>query len=229
MSLARSALDVVSGRRRASWEAFALLKLGDAELALGRHSAAHETFARAHTVALEIDDTIQHDAAAGLARVALAEGNGAAALQAMQPVLDHIAGGGTLEGTDARMIEWTMHRVLAQAHHPRAGEWLARARDALQAQAERLRTPELRHGFLNNIPHHREIVAAWASRMNTQGSQAVDEVASQILRQQGLANHRHRTRYRERSSASIRVSETSLECRYCLQRCPRRKSKALNY
>jgi len=94
--------------------------------------------------------------------VALAEGSGAAGLQAMQPILDHIEGGGTLEGTEARMIEWTMHRVLAQADHPRAGEWLARAHDALQAQAERLATPELRHGFLNNIPHHREIMAAWA-------------------------------------------------------------------
>ena len=161
LSLARSALDVVMAAKARSWEAFALLKLGDAELALGRHSAAHEAFARAQAVALEIDDTLKHDAAAGLARVALAEGNGAAALQAMQPVLDHIEGGGTLEGTEARMIEWTMHRVLAQANDPRAGEWLARARDALQAQAERLATPELRHGFLNNIPHHREIVAAW--------------------------------------------------------------------
>ena len=162
LSLARSALDLVVAAKARSWEAFALLRLGDAELALGRHSAAHEAFARARAMALEIDDSLQHDAAAGLARVALAEGNGAAALHAMQPVLDHVAGGGTLEGTEARMIEWTMHRVLAQAHDPRAGEWLARAHDALQAQAERLPTPALRHGFLNNIPHHREIMAAWA-------------------------------------------------------------------
>jgi hypothetical protein len=146
-----------------SWEAFALLRLGDAELALGRRYAAHEAFARARAVALEIDDTLQHDAAAGLARVALAEGNGVAALQAMQSVLDHIAGGGTLQGTEARMIEWTMHRVLARAHDPRAGEWLARAHDALQAQAERLPTSVLRQEFLTNIPYHREIMAAWGT------------------------------------------------------------------
>ena len=162
LSLARSAVDVATAAKARSWEVFALLRLGDAELGLGRLSEAHEAFARAQGIALEIDDTLKHDAAAGLARVALAEGSGAAGLQAMQPILDHIEGGGTLEGTEARMIEWTMHRVLAQADHPRAGEWLARAHDALQAQAERLATPELRHGFLNNIPHHREIMAAWA-------------------------------------------------------------------
>ena len=130
-------------------------------------------------MALAIEGPAQHEAAAGLARVALAQGDEAAALRAVQAVLDHVGNGGTLGGTDARLIEWTLHRVLAQAHDPRAAEWLARAHDALQAHAVRLSEAALRHGFLNNIPHHREIVAAWARRMNTQGSQAVGEVASQ--------------------------------------------------
>ena len=165
LSLAQSALDIVAATQARSWEAFALLRLGDAELALGRHSPAREAFARARALAVEIDDTLQHDASSGLARVALAQGDVAAALLAMQTVLDHLATGGTLEGTDARMIEWTMYRVLALARDPRACEWLARAHDALQAQTKKFSTPALQQGFLNNIPHHREIVATWARRM----------------------------------------------------------------
>jgi hypothetical protein len=70
--------------------------------------------------------------------------------------------------------------VLARAHDPRAAEWLARAHNALQAHAANLLEPALRYGFLNNIPHHREIVAAWAKRMDAQSSQAASEVENQI-------------------------------------------------
>ena len=180
LSLARLALDLSVAVRARSWEANALLTLGDAELALGRHSPAHEAFEQARSVALAIEDVAQHDAAAGLARVALAQGDEAAALHAVQAVLHHVGNGGTLEGTNTRLIEWTLHRVLARAHDPRAAEWLARAHNALQAHAAKLLEPALRYGFLNNIPHHREIVAAWAKRMDAQSSQAASEVENQI-------------------------------------------------
>ena len=72
-----------------------------------------------------------------------------------------------LEGVEfPRLVEWTCHRVLASAGDrgdPRAAEWLARAHDALQAQAATIADAALRQGFLCNIPVHREIVAAWAN------------------------------------------------------------------
>jgi hypothetical protein len=34
----------------------------------------------------------------------------------------------------------------------------------LQSLAARLGKAQARHGFLNLVPHHREIVRAWASR-----------------------------------------------------------------
>jgi hypothetical protein len=67
---------------------------------------------------------------------------------------------------DPRLIELTVHQALARADDPRAAEWLTRAHSALMAQADAINrhSPDatLRQGFLHHIPHHREIVAAWA-------------------------------------------------------------------
>ena len=184
LALARQALDIAVAAQARGIEVLAALCLGDAELALGRSAAARRAYAQARERALEIDSARQHDASAGLARVALAE-RGAAlastaapaavaaeeaegALHALQPLLDHVAAGGTLDGSEyPRLIELTCHQALASAGDPRAADWLSRAHTALMAQAEAItrHSPDatLRQGFLHNIPHHREIVAAWAS------------------------------------------------------------------
>jgi tetratricopeptide (TPR) repeat protein len=187
LALARQALDIAVATQAQHQEVAAGLWLGDAELALGRSAAARLAYAQARELALEIDSLKQHDASAGLARVALAECGAArgstaapaapateaaqAALQALQPLLDHLAAGGTLDGTgNPRLIELTVHQALALAGDPYAAEWLARAHTALMAQADAISQhstdPALRHGFLNHIPHHRAIVAAWAGRIS---------------------------------------------------------------
>lgn len=77
--------------------------------------------------ALEIEDPAQHDASAGLARVALAEQDAAGALAAVQPLLAHVDGGGSLEGTvDTRLIELSLHRVLSLNRPPRTHKAAAR-------------------------------------------------------------------------------------------------------
>jgi hypothetical protein len=82
-----------------------------------------------------------------------------------------VEGGGTLDGTGyPRLIEWTCHQVLERAGDPRAGAWLERAHRALTDQAETIPDAALREGFLKNIPHHREIVAAWEKRVRLEGS-----------------------------------------------------------
>jgi class 3 adenylate cyclase len=164
LALARSALDILVATQARDREVDALLKLGQAELALGRYAAARQAFEQMRRRALEIESPWQHDAAAGLAQVALAQGDGATALREVEAVLAHLAGGGTLDGTvKPRLIELTCYQVLAQAHDLRATEWLTRANDALQAQAATIPDPALRQGFLQNIPYHREIVAASAA------------------------------------------------------------------
>jgi len=169
LALARQALDIAVATKARPFEVVAGLCLGAAELALGRRAAARDAYAQAHAVAVAIDAAWRHDASAGLARVALAEGDAVAAVAALQPLLDHIAAGGTLDGTEhPRLVELSCHQALARAGDPRAADWLARAHDALMAQADAISRSssdaKLRQGFLHNIPHHREIVAAWAKR-----------------------------------------------------------------
>ena len=171
LALARQALEITVAAQARDRAVGAGLQLGDAELALGRVAEARQAYTQAHAGALEIGSANQHDASAGLARVALAEGDTAAALAALQPLLDHVAAGGSLDAAeDRRLIELTCHQALARAGDPAAADWLARAHTALMAQADAIgrdssqhgADPALRQGFLSNIPHHREIVAAWA-------------------------------------------------------------------
>jgi tetratricopeptide (TPR) repeat protein len=165
LTLARSALDIAEAEQAREWEVIAQLRLGEAELALGRHGAARHAFEQSRSQSLSIETPHHCDASAGLARVAIALGDGASALHEVEVVLEHLANGGTLEGTETqRLIELTCHQVLANANDSRAAEWLARAQEALQAQAATIPDSALRQGFLQNIPHHREIVAAWARR-----------------------------------------------------------------
>jgi predicted lipid-binding transport protein (Tim44 family) len=99
----------------------------------------------------------------------LAAGDAAAALAALQVRLDPFAAASMLDGTrNPHLIELACHRALAPADAPRADEWLGRAHTALMAQAEAVtdHSPDaaLHQGFLQNVPWHRAIVAAWARR-----------------------------------------------------------------
>ncbi len=109
----------------------------------------------------------RYDAAAGLARLALAHADTGAAMKAVEPLCLLGAAGvavdRALEGVEfPRQVEWTCRRVLARVGDPRSAEWLARAHQALAQQAGAIEDAALRERFLFNIPVHREIVAAWA-------------------------------------------------------------------
>jgi tetratricopeptide (TPR) repeat protein len=84
---ARAALETAVAAHAPDQEAAALCRVGDAELALGRHAPAAQAFASAHARASEIGSPYRHDASAGLARVALAQGDSRAAMQALEPLL----------------------------------------------------------------------------------------------------------------------------------------------
>ncbi|MBT9489379.1 MAG: AAA family ATPase [Rubrivivax sp.] len=162
-ALALSAQAIAESTQGRYQAVLAGLRLGDAELALGQLAAARAAFAHALGLAQTIDTPEQHVASAGLARVALAEGDGSAAWAALQAVFDLIKTGGTLDSTeDGRRIELTCHQALAHAGDARAESWLARAHTALMTQAEAIGDAALRQGFLHDIPPHREIIVAWA-------------------------------------------------------------------
>ena len=120
--------------------------------------------ARAATVAQASDSVPTHDAVAGLARVALAQGDVAAALGHVESLLAHLhqRQGATLEGGEApHLIRLTCYQVLLRAGDPRAGAALQNAHDELQSRAATITDAPLRQSFLNDVPEHREIAAAW--------------------------------------------------------------------
>jgi len=169
LALARQALALAGAAQAPDIVASAALHQAAAELALGLHEAAAQSCARAQA-AVQSDHPRQLDAHAACARVALARGDLPAALAAVQPLLDRMAAGGTLDGADhARQIELTCHQVLARAGDPRAEAWLERAHDGLMHQARAIADPALRQDFLRHVPGHREIVEAWGRRQGGQG------------------------------------------------------------
>jgi class 3 adenylate cyclase len=144
--------------------AFALWCLGQADMALGRLDAAQAAYAEAQAVALAIGGAQRHDAAAGLARVALARSDVTGALTALAPVVEAIAAGDALDGTlGLTLVQLTVWQGLSAAGDERAWPWLDQAHLALQARAAELSDPALRASFLGRVPPNRELVAAWAA------------------------------------------------------------------
>jgi len=161
-ALAKAALEAASAVEAHAMEVGALMYLGNAELCLGHCDRASQSFERARTLALELGLVLHHEAAAGLARVALAQNDACSALRHVEGVLAHVAAGGTLEGADsAIVVELTCYRTLMSNRDQRAAEWLKRAYTQLQARAATISDEALRQAFLENIPSHRDVTAAW--------------------------------------------------------------------
>ncbi len=169
---AHAAVDVAVAVQAADFEAGARFRVGDAELALGLHQAAAEAYAQAESLARAIGLGVQHDATAGRARAALAAGDVADAMVFVEALLAHRDGGGEFVGSELRRILFTCHQVLARAGDPRAAELLSAAHAELQARAATITDAGLRQSFLANVPHHREIVAAWAAAGQGRASDA---------------------------------------------------------
>ena len=148
-------------------EACAQVNAGHVELAQRQFDAARDLYQAAsdgfaalgvHHLALE--------AVAGLADAALTAGKPDEALDHTEAILARLADGLTLDGLDeplrVRLICW---RVLADAADPRASTMLDQAHRELQAKAAKIDDPQLRASLLNNVPCHREIIAAWRRRL----------------------------------------------------------------
>jgi hypothetical protein len=85
-------------------------------------------------------------------------------MQVLQGTLDHVEGSGSLDDAESEPhVSLSCFQVLDRAGDPRAAGWLARAHEALQAKANAIPQGALRQGYLQNIPHHREILASWAA------------------------------------------------------------------
>lgn len=143
--------------------------LGEALLGLGQLTEAVATYLSAADSLRELG--LPHMATepqAGLARLALAEGNYANALEHVEQILAYLNGGGTLDGTNEPLrVYLTCYQVLHAAGDTRAKDLLETAYALLQEQAAKISDDAMRHSFLYNVPYHREIVAMWAEVSST--------------------------------------------------------------
>jgi tetratricopeptide (TPR) repeat protein len=99
------------------------------------------------------------EALAGLARVALEQGDPAQALLHVEEILDHLKAH-TLDGTyEPFRIYLTCYRVLKAHDDARATEVLRTAYTLLQERAAGIEDERLRRSFLENVPAHRDLIA----------------------------------------------------------------------
>jgi len=140
---------------------YVLSRLGCALEGLGRLAEA----AAAYRQALDIRRTQGQqgqamETLAGLARVALAQGDRSQAGVYAEEILNHLETK-TLEGADEPFrVHLTCYRVLCANQDPRAPAVLRAAHRLLHEQAARIGSEELHRSFLERVPAHREIARA---------------------------------------------------------------------
>lgn len=142
---------------------YAFAVLGHALTGLEHYAEAADAYAQG--LALRREKGQHHLAVeplAGLARVALAQGDPDLALVHASEILDYIGDHPALHGTlEPLRIYLTCYRVLSAIGDPRAGNILDAAYNLLQERADTIEDKALRRSYLENVAAHREIVALW--------------------------------------------------------------------
>ncbi|MBN2007200.1 MAG: tetratricopeptide repeat protein [Anaerolineae bacterium] len=111
------------------------------------------------------------EARAGLARAILAQGDVSLALTHVAQILNFLREHPSLSAAfEPLLVYQTCYRVLHAGADPRAPEVLRTAYTLIREQAARIADTSLRRSYLENVPHHREIIAEWEHR-------AVDSLA----------------------------------------------------
>lgn len=139
----------------------ALLRRGEAELALGRPAAA--SFERARHLAEQGGLGTRFEAAAGQGLAALSLGDLQGALRIVEPLLEQVRSG-LVGALRPRWVLAACHRVLAAHGDPRTSALLDQAHAQLQSIADRIDDAAQRERFLHGVPENRELWAAWAAR-----------------------------------------------------------------
>jgi tetratricopeptide (TPR) repeat protein len=153
------ALRITQETGNRSRQATMWMKLGHALLGLEQPEEATEAYRESLALRRELDQpNLATEPLAGLARVALAQGDLARAQACVEEILSHLETG-TLHGTISPFeVYLTCYRVLKASQDPRAQEILNTAHDRLQEWAARITDEGLRRSFLERVAAHREIV-----------------------------------------------------------------------
>lgn len=159
LSLARS-----SGDRSA--EAWACTYLGHGLFESGMTERASQAYRDGLAVREELNQPgLATEPAAGLARIALMQGDLSSAQSHVKPILSQIEQDRALEGTDQPLrVYLSCYLVLCAVSDPRADAILETAWGMLKARADGISDPSTRRVFLENVTYNREILSLWEGR-----------------------------------------------------------------
>jgi predicted ATPase/class 3 adenylate cyclase len=144
------------------WEAFALTVLGHARLDLGQPSEAQDAYREALDIRRALGQSGRAtEPQAGLARVALAQGDRMAALEHVEALLDYLDTGSLDGAAEPLRVYLTCYTVLSATDDLRAATVLSTAYTLLHERAERIGEQDIQRLFLEQVPYHRELLAAY--------------------------------------------------------------------
>ena len=137
--------------------------LGHSQVEMGDLEAAEGAYQAALDIRISLNQpNLATEPRAGLAQVALARQDIPTAMTHVEAILAFLDSGGSLEGTEEPLrVYLTCYQVLREGGDPRAEAILETAHEMLSERAASIHDEIKRRRFLENIPHHRRIVAAW--------------------------------------------------------------------
>ena len=155
----QQALEIARAISDAGEQAIVWTYLGHAQIALGKVPEASKAYEQA--LQLRQADSADDPALeirAGLARLALRQGDVNEAMAQVEAILPYLPTGRLADADERFRVHLTCYQVLLANDDRRTQAVLAAAVEQLQAQADKL-DPEQRRTFLENVPVHRELLA----------------------------------------------------------------------
>ena len=143
------------------WIAWSLTYQGHAQAGLGLVAEAESSYQQALEIRRELGQpALACEPLAGLARLALAHGVLPKSVEYVEPILAHLAGGGTLDGVDEPLrVELTCVQVLQAAGDERFRAILEQACRKLRELEASAPDEATRRKLLEDVPWNREIIA----------------------------------------------------------------------
>ena len=163
LSYARQAVEIGREMNDRHIRGYALTNLGNALAGLGHWVAAADAYRQALTLRQELGEaTLAMESQAGLACATLAQGDLSQVSTHVEEILHYLETGSLHGADDPFRIYLTCYQVLQADRHPRARDILDTACRLLQERAAKIGDDALRRSYLQNVPAHRELLAAWA-------------------------------------------------------------------
>ncbi len=162
IELAQAGLQMAEDHGDRSIQAYAHTVLGHTSAARGAWAEAAGHFETTITLRRELSQPhFVLDNQAGLAHVALSQGNSSEALAVVEEILRFLESQPTQEPNDLMRVYLTVYRVLEANGDPRARGVLSTAHGILSQRAARIPQGELRQAYLFNVKAHRELGEIW--------------------------------------------------------------------